>query len=251
MSKGTNRIGRFAVAVLAGGVALVAGAGGVHSAADGVFRHTGYEAGVSIVEGAHTGTKDGLGTVTRVHRSGSQAGYALLRPKDPSWSGGGYRSEWHGDDHISGPGDERWHGISYYFPKDFNQGKNSRAFNDRIIFQFADQGSPMFSLHVDAGKKQLFLRRKKPEGGYQYLGRWSFQTERWYDIAFHVKWTKERTGIFEMYLDGDRVASYSGRTLAVRDVTYSKWGIYGQPTRLYFDEVRIATGPGQLEAVSP
>ena len=46
-------------------------------------------------------------------------------------------------------------------------------------------------------------------------------------------------------------AEFHGRTLSVRDITYSKWRIYGQPTRVIFDEMRIASGPDKLADVSP
>ena len=215
------------------------------------WRYDSYEPGDPIVEGTQTTTSYGIGVTSSVARAGSSAGFALLKPGDAKWYGGGFRAEYHGNDHISGPGDERWHGISYYFPEDYNQGSNSSAFNDRIIFQFADQGSPMFSLHVNAAKQELFLRHKRPDGSFQYLGSWAFETGRWYDVAFHAKWTKDSSGLFELYLDGELAAEFHGRTLSVRDITYSKWGIYGQPTHVIFDEMRIASGPDKLADVSP
>ncbi len=213
-----------------------------------------YEAGEVGLLGGQSGTAR-LGATTEAARSGTYAGFALLRPGDERWGGGGYRSEWHGNDHITGPGAERWHGISFYFPSDYDQGDNS-TWDDRIIFQFADEGSPMFSLHLDADRQELWVRRKLPERNaegnrFETLARWPFETNRWYDVAFHAIWTKDDTGRFEVYVDGARRVAYTGRTLAVRSVTYSKWGIYGQPTRLLFDDVRVAEGPDQLRAVSP
>ncbi len=219
----------------------------------GLLRHTTYEPGSATREESHTTASHSLGT-TSTARTGSRAGTALLKPGDPSWHGGGYRAEWHAMDHTSGPGAERWQGISFYFPEDYNQGHNSSTWNDRIIFQYTDEGSPMFSLHLDAERQELWLRRKTSTGGtqtFQELGRWSFQTGRWYDLAFHAKWTKDSSGVFEVYVDGKREVSYSGRTLAIRDVTYSKWGIYGQPTHLFFDEIRIAEGSNRLADVTP
>ena len=78
---------------------------------------------------------------------------------------------------------------------------------------------------------------------------------QWIDFVFHARWTTNQTGYMELYRNQQRVYSASGiRTMSSGDATtgpYSKWGIYGQPTRILFDEVRIAEGPGQLEAVSP
>lgn len=219
--------------------------------ASSAWRHASYEAGGTIIEATHVSTDYGIGSTSRVARSGSSAGFALLKPGDAKWQGGGYRAEYHGNDSTSGPGDERWHGISYYFPVDYNQGSNSSTFNDRIIFQFADEGSPVFSLHLDAAKQELILRHKRPDGKFEYLGHWPFETERWYDVAFHVKWTKDSNGVFEFYLNGALAAEFHGSTLGVRDTTYSKWGVYGQPTHVIFDEMRIASGPEKLADVSP
>ncbi|MGE3961006.1 MAG: heparin lyase I family protein [Dehalococcoidia bacterium] len=237
---------RMALAGLVAAMALLSA--GQDARADGLLRHTGWESGAKLIEGTHTATSHGLTTTTSEARAGNRAAVALLKPKDPRWWAGGYRSEFHGNDHVSSG--ERWYGISYFFPKDYNQGKN-HAFNDRLIYQFTDSGAPVFSLHVDAARQQIFLRHKRSGGGWDYLGRWDFDTERWYDIVFHVKWTKDRTGVFEMYLGGERVARYEGRTLGSRGSTYSKWGIYGQPTRVLIDEFRIASGSNQLKAVSP
>lgn len=220
-----------------------------------IFRHFTYEDGEQGMTSIQA-PAGGIGRTSDAARLGSKAGFALLRPGDPSSSAGGYRAEYHGNDHT-GHGSERWHGISYYFPKDYHQGSNSSTFNDRIIFQFADQGSPMFSLHLDPASEELRLRRKLPERDsngkpqFEVLGRWPFETGRWYDVVFHAKWTTNNSGLFELYIDGERRVNYQGRTLAERDVTYSKWGIYGQPTRLFFDEMWTANGSGTLETVRP
>ncbi|MGE3962239.1 MAG: heparin lyase I family protein [Dehalococcoidia bacterium] len=220
-----------------------------------LIRHLTYEDGEREMT-SDQAPSGGVGRTRESARSGSSAGYALLKPGDERSYAGGYRAEWHGDDHV-GKGAERWHGISYFFPGDYNQGRNSKTWNDRLIFQFADQGSPMFSLHLDVDREQLWVRRKLPNrdsnGNPQFetLGRWDFDPGRWYDVVFHAKWTTDNSGFFEVYVDGERKVAYQGRTLAERDVTYSKWGIYGQPTRLLFDEVWTAEGPGTLESIRP
>ncbi|MCB9484100.1 MAG: heparin lyase I family protein [Dehalococcoidia bacterium] len=231
-----------------------AGAPGMVSGA-ALIRHLTFEDGEAAMT-SEQAPPGGIGRTKETARAGSSAGYALLKPGDERSFAGGYRAEWHGDDHA-GKGTERWHGISYFFPSDYNQGSNSATWNDRLIFQFADQGSPMFSLHLDVDREQLWVRRKLPNrdsnGNPQFetLGRWDFKPGQWYDVVFHVKWTTDNSGFFDVYFNGERKVAYQGRTLAERDVTYSKWGIYGQPTHLLFDEVWTAEGPGTLESVRP
>lgn len=192
-----------------------------------------------------------VGTTDSVSRSGSKAGYSLLSPDDRPVSSGGYRAELWGDD-LAQSGDERWNGISYYIPHDYDQGSNSRTWNDRIIYQFTDTGSPMFSLHLNADGDEMWVRRKLPDKGpdgeprFQTIGRWSVDTGRWYDIVFHARWSTGGSGFFEVYVNGDLQADYEGRTLAERRSTSSKWGIYGQPTKLYYDDVWMAEGSGTL-----
>jgi hypothetical protein len=219
-------------------------------AAGSLLRQTTYESGAPIVEEQHSSTAHALGTTSAVSRLGARAGFALLKPGDPRWHAGGFRAEWQAKDHTSGPGAERWHGISFYFPEDYNQGSNPSTWDDRIIFQFVDEGSPMLSLHIDAARQQLWVRRKAADGSFHSLGRWSFETERWYDIVFHSVWQKDASGRFEVFVDGTQRVSYTGPTLAVRDTTYSKWGIYGQPTHVIFDEVRIAEGSNLMGLVA-
>lgn len=240
-------VARTVLAALVVALVIVATGSDARGASTNLLRYTGFEPGVKLIESKHVATSYGIGSTT-TRRAGRQAAVALLKPGDPQWLGGGYRAEFHANDTLSSG--ERWYGISFYFPKDYNQGKNG-AFNDRIIYQFTDNGAPVFSLHVDAARQELMLRRKKLEGGWHYMGRWKFETERWYDIAFHVNWTKSSSGLFELYVGGKRIARYEGRTLGSRGSTYSKFGVYGQPTRIFIDEFRMASGPGKLSAVSP
>jgi len=193
-----------------------------------------------------------LSFTTEVVREGTRAGTVLLLPSDPQYRGNlGYRAEWqssaYGDE-----GGEYAYSASYYLPTDWNQGTNPGTFDDRIIFQFHEgSGSPVFSLHIDADEEEFFVRHKRVSGGFAKLWSTDFETEQWYDFAFRVRWSDSSDGFFQVYLDGRLVHQYTGRTLTDGGRTYTKWGIYGQPTRLVVDEVSIVEGSDALFAVTP
>lgn len=216
-------------------------------AAASLVRNYSYESGTALAEG-HTATSYGLTTTTAVARNGTQAGQALVRQGDPQWKAGGYRSEWNTKD-VAGEGAERWYGLSYYFPSDYNQGTNSNTWNDRILFQFWDSGPPHFSLHLDASRQQLFIRQKRSNGSYAYSNRLPFVPGVWYDIVVDARWSKGSGGRFNVTVNGQPWFTYSGRTLAVNSTTYFKYGTYGQPTKVIIDDVRIANGGDGLPLV--
>ncbi|MGE3962238.1 MAG: polysaccharide lyase [Dehalococcoidia bacterium] len=212
-----------------------------------------YEAGEQAKISQQSGAPDGLAVTDETTRAGDAAGVAVLRPGDQQFRGTiGYRSEWQSDFQAV-PGTEYWYGVSLYLPDDWDQGSNANFFDDRIVFQFHEGtgSSPAMSLHVREDDGRLVLRRRT-EDGFEYPWSTPFETERWYDFAFHVRWSQEDDGFVQLFVDGELIGEYQGRTLVDGRIIYTKWGIYGQPTRILVDEVRIAEGrAGGLALVSP
>lgn len=227
-----------------------------------MLRHVTYEEDEPLEEAESGGSQvaaelmqaaadDGLRTTSETTRLGEFAGESLLRPGDPQYRNRlGYRSEWQSKFHAERD-TEYWYSASFYLPEDWDQGKN-RSFNDRIILQFHEGtgGSPVFSLHLD-DDSSFFVRRKRADDSFQYLWSAPFQTERWYDFVFQAKWTDDDDGYFRIYFNQRLVSEYEGRTLADGSTVYTKWGIYGQPTHVLFDEVRIVEGEDGLRLASP
>ena len=213
-----------------------------------------YELDEHRIESQQIAAEHGLSITTDTARQGRAAGEALLREGDPQYRDRlGYRSEWQSEVRA-GQDDEYWYGVSYYLPDDWDeQGTNDDYFNDRIIYQFHEGtgSSPAFSLHLDAQQSRFFVRKREGDGRFSYMASLPFDEERWYDFVFQAKWTHEGNGYFYVYLDGQVIDAYQGPTLVDGESIYTKWGIYGQPTRLFFDEVRIARGPRGLQVVSP
>jgi hypothetical protein len=212
----------------------------------------GYEPDELVSAKEQTATRHGLRPTTAAFRTGRSAGEALLKRDDPRIPGLRYRSEW--ESAVRAVADEEhWYGVSFYLPSDWNQGTNDDTFDDRIIFQFHEGtgGEPAFSLHLDAHSERVVLRRKEARNEFDYIWSTPLVTEQWYDVAVAAKWTREADGYFNVFLNGVPQRQYSGPTLVDGSIVYTKWGIYGQPTRILFDEVRIARGLDGLDAVSP
>lgn len=210
-----------------------------------------YEAGEEeIYHQAPNG--DRLSYTTETARLGSRAGTVLLLPDDDQYRGNlGYRAEWQSPFYAD-EGNEYAYAASYYLPEDWYQGTNPNTFNDRIIFQLHEgHGSPTFSLHIHAGDERFFVRHKLAERRFETLWSGDFETEEWYDFAFRARWSHSSDGFFQVYLNGQLVHQYTGQTLNDSDRLYTKWGIYGQPTKLLVDEVSIVEGPDGLFAATP
>jgi hypothetical protein len=207
-----------------------------------LLRHVTYELGSELSETLQTETSYGLQAVGGAARLGGLGGEALLRPGDPSFRGDlGFRSEWQSTFRASRD-IEYWYGVSVNLPADWDQGSNRGTFDDRIIFQFHEGtgGEPAFSLHINEDANRIALRRKIGEREFDYRWSTAIETNRWYDFAFVARWTRTSAGYFHVYLDGRLVHRYSGPTLVDGSIIYTKWGIYGQPARVLFDEVWIA-----------
>jgi len=164
---------------------------------------------------------------------------------------------------------ERWHGISYYLPADWHQGEGGPSWNARIVYQFHTSGgpgwSPIYGILVRGDQSNpswAFYRKDRytrSDGGYGYKNTVLWEQPavvgEWIDFVVHAEWSTDNSGYIQFYRNRALVYSASGiRTMTSSNANmgpYSKWGIYGQPTRILFDEMRIAEGPDQLEAVSP
>ncbi len=239
-----------------------------------LYRHTPYEEDSEQVESPHTSTTHGLSTTNETSRKGELSGQALLLPDDPQWKlTKGYRAEWHGVDAVE-MGIERWQGISYWLPVDWHQGDNPNTWNNRIIFQWHSTGrqsivdgvivgpvSPIYGLRIiqnEDGARLSFYRkdayinsRGQLRGRNVELWETPLVTSKWYDFVFNTIWDSNTGVKIVVYLNGDIVyQKFNFASLDAPTKVYSKWGIYGQPTRVIFDEMMIAEGPNRLVDVT-
>ncbi len=232
-----------------------------------LYRHTTYEEDDVIVENPQTSTIYGITTNDEVSRRGTQSGQALLLDGD-EFANGGPRAEYHGVDWVD-LNIERWHGISFLAPEDWHQGDRVGGGKRRIVYQFHKSGgpgwSPLYGVEIrshDTPVPMWRLYRKdryaknNDSWGYKNTKLWEepLVVDEFIDFVVHVKWTVDNSGYFEFYRNKEKVwEDHNIMTMndaAAVDGPYSKWGIYGQPTRIIFDEIRIAEGSDRLVDVT-
>ncbi|AFY86261.1 polysaccharide lyase [Chroococcidiopsis thermalis] len=171
------------------------------------------------------------------------------------------------------PDSEIWYGFSVFLPSDYQQDPSSE-----IIAQWHDLPdknlgekwkSPALSLSTKDGK--FILNRKwdskrvtvVPEGK-EVVDLGLYQTGKWTDFVFRVKWSSGSNGRLEVWQDGKLVVSRNGPN-NYNDARgpYLKIGIYkgdwkNYPDKstisereLYFDEVRVGDANARYEDIAP
>jgi hypothetical protein len=174
---------------------------------------------------------------------------------------------------IGRPGQERWYGFSVYLPKDWRD----EIFD--IVMQIhnhPDPGegpkSPIMTLETAGDswkvndrwdKEKISKPAKNGAGGTitsNLLWTGPYETEKWTDWVFHVKWSLDDDGLVEVWKDGVKVVTHNGPNCYNDDKDfYFKMGVYkpayrvtAPPQRVIFhDEVRIGNEKATYQDVAP
>lgn len=148
-------------------------------------------------------------------------------------------------------GRECWYGFSLYLPSDFP------IVDVRLVLaqwkQSALAGSPLVAQRFRDGEHVLTVR--DPDGRSRNAMR-SFPLpeltlDRWHDFVYRIRFRRDESGLVEMWMNGERVVSYSGKVAfpGAEDSVYQKMGLYRdrwpEPMTVYFDAFR--TGPCQAD----
>ncbi len=170
---------------------------------------------------------------------------------------------------------ERWYAVSIYLPKDYRKDPTPEIVTQWHATPDFDKGetwrSPPLALLTHEGKWRIGWRwdsarvtqGNSPEGT---LGRTvgNYQTGRWTDWVFHVKWSWKENGLLQVWKNGKQVIHHKGPN-AYHDKRgpYFKTGIYKWPFKtqpkettvkkriLYVDEVRIGGAGTTLDELKP
>lgn len=215
-------------------------------------------------------------TITReVAREGKQAMKTVLNRKTSKVS---YRTEVSANGHVTiKPGEEYWYGFSVYLPPSYVPDSiweivaQWHGSPDEDLGEADANLNPPLSLHTKGGEWMISTiwdsRPVTNKANYEgtknyYLGR--YETGKWTDWVFHVKWSPKSDGLLQVWKDGVLVVDKKG-PIGFNDKVgpYFKMGLYkgwhdrnepaGEVTErvLYHDAVRIAGKGGSYEAVAP
>lgn len=174
---------------------------------------------------------------------------------------------------VGKPGEERWYGFSVYLTKGFDDDTFDIVMQ---IHNHPDPGEPGKSpiLTLETHGKEWWIndrwdKNKISQPGEHGSGgtitsnniyKAPYETEKWTDWAYHVKWALDDSGLIEIYKDGVKVAEYKGPNCYNDEQPfYMKIGVYKPAYRatslpqrvIYHDEVRIGNEKATLADVSP
>ncbi len=157
---------------------------------------------------------------------------------------------------------ERWYGFSIYLPASWVPDRSAE-----IVTQWHQHwdlgGSPPLALVTRGGNWEI-SQHWEGHGRQSVAGR--YETDRWTDWVFHVRWSTGADGLVQVWKDGRPVAGFENRigrnTYDSSYGNYMKIGIYkwdwsqkkpSDTSRrvMYHDELRVADGSGDYATVAP
>ncbi len=118
-------------------------------------------------------------------------------------------------------GDEYWYSWSFFLTKDFPCIYPTKV----TLGQFHQLNShPVWMF--EHGKEGLYLS-KLVSGATERYALLAEDTLRgkWHKIEIHVKWSKDKGGFFNVWLDTVRKVNFQGQTMDAKNV-YLKYGLY-------------------------
>ena len=138
-------------------------------------------------------------------------------------------------------GSEYWYGWNIYFPKDYINIYPTKT----ALGQFHQDGSHPVWMFQN-GKGGYHLDDQVYGGTRKYFELISEKNLRgqWYQIEVHAKWEKDRTGIFQVWVNGELKVDYTGQTMTAKKV-YFKYGIYRSFMSRYKNKTNTTEVPAQ------
>lgn len=164
---------------------------------------------------------------------------------------------------------ERWYGISYYLPADYNTDPTPELLTQ---WQSLKGVSPPLALWTQNGKWLLVQTKNTTtalntiKSSSKELG--AYTKGAWTDFVFHVKWSITSAGLVEVWKNGVKIttATLSGPNtyFGIATGNYLKVGIYKWPWKktdsytsnqtkrvVYIDDVRIGNASAVYNDVAP
>jgi hypothetical protein len=162
-------------------------------------------------------------------------------------------------------------GYRLYIPSDFPTAYLDSTNNDVIHFQLTrrEQGeTPVFSfISKDGVTAQLKVNRRYLDGSNKLVKAEEQVVDLvkggWNSIIFHVKHEYDNTGIYEMWVNGDKVINWQNVRTASNPAQQPSgttnnvglyWGTLDRPHtdfQIYIDDFRVAEGSDGFDLVNP
>jgi hypothetical protein len=207
-------------------------------------------------------------------RAGKQAVRISLKKDDP-FVAGSKRAELK----LGGvpANSEQWYAYSVFFPPSYKQdpsGEIIAQWHDIPDWELGEGWKvPALGLMTENGRlylsnlwdsKPVSAKYNNVPDGKETIDLGPYQTGKWTDFVFHVKWSYTSNGLLEVWKDSKLIVSRPGPNY-YNDLRgpYFKIGVYKgdwkhQPKKsivsqrdIYFDEVRVGDASARYEDVAP
>ena len=145
-------------------------------------------------------------------------------------------------------GKDAWYGFSLLVPKDFP------IVDTRLVISSCKQSDvsrPITAQRYRNGEHTLTV---ESQGGKKTYKLPPIVQGRWMDMIYHVRYSTDKDGVVEVWMNGRRVVNYSGPTAEAyaKNAFYNKIGLYRdrlkQPMTMYYDNYTL--GPDR-DSVNP
>ena len=139
-------------------------------------------------------------------------------------------------------GSEYWYGWSIYFPEDYINIYPTKT----ALGQFHQDDGAHVVWMFQNGIGGYYLDEQVQGGTRHYFKLISEESLRgqWHQIEVHAKWEKDRSGIFQVWVNGELKADYTGQTMTDKKV-YFKYGVYRTFMSRYKNKTNTTEVPAQ------
>jgi hypothetical protein len=150
--------------------------------------------------------------------------------------------------HFNLRGQEAWYGFSVLVPRDFP------IVDVRLVISSCKQSDvarPLTAQRFRNGKHTLTVESHGRKHEYRLP---DLPLGKWVDIVCRARYSTGEDGLFQLWMDGRQIASYSGPLAdpASKNAFYHKIGLYRdrmmKPMRIYFDNYGMG---GSYDSVDP
>jgi hypothetical protein len=139
---------------------------------------------------------------------------------------------------------EVWCGFSFFVPADFP------IVEARLVLaqwkQSGLEGSPIVAQRFQGGRHYVTIRDLTTRGSWRKtIELPPIAPERWTDMVYHLRFASDPSGLVEIWLDGERVASVPGETASPEGEGsfYHKLGLYrdkmAEPMTIFVDNYAL------------